>query len=29
MTFVREGRQFIVVASGAVDCTKLIALTLP
>jgi len=29
MTFLHEGKQFIVVASGAADCTKLIALTLP
>src|SRR6185436_16311888 len=29
MTFMHQGRQYIVFASGAGDCTKLIALTLP
>ncbi|MFI5312130.1 MAG: PQQ-binding-like beta-propeller repeat protein [Gemmatimonadales bacterium] len=29
MTYMHEGKQYIVFASGAGDCTKLIALTLP
>ena len=29
MTFLHQGKQYIVFASGAGDCTKLIALTLP
>jgi quinoprotein glucose dehydrogenase len=29
MTFMHQGRQYIVFASGAGDCTKLIALSLP
>jgi hypothetical protein len=29
MTFQHEGKQYIVFASGAGDCTRLIALTLP
>ena len=29
MTFLHQGKQYIVFASGAGDCTKLIAMTLP